>query len=213
MFKQACKNLIDTLGVKTLLGSRVKSVLDYIIDNTKDSAEAIKYLHTNTEDAVNIINKLYLQPVYSTEFIECTDPSHKAFLSKIYVNEDIQKASIIKSITLKIGVGADNHDPTYIWITDSTQNNIIAKSINAIIQTDNVNQYVTWYFDYPIIPSGQIDILFKNKNGDLVYCRTHTVSGKTEGFIPVDGFSDTAHSEWCPSIGINAEHLIPANHD
>lgn len=209
MFKQACKNLIDTLGVKTLLGSRVKSVLDFILTDIKDTNYQIKELQNETIINTDVINKLVdVNKLYTTEFVECTDISHKAFLSKIYINADIQTVPIIRSITVKIGVGAENRDPTYVWLTDSTQNNVIAKSTNYIIQTDNINKYVTWYFDYPIIPKGQLDILFKNERSELVHCRAHTVSGKSEGFICVDGLLDVAHSEWCPALGINSEDLI-----
>lgn len=214
MFKQLCKNLIDSLGVKTLIGSRVKSVLDFIITDNEETNYQIKELQNKTIINTDVINKLVdINKLYTTEFIECTDPSHKAFLSKIYINADIQKVPIIRSITIKIGVGAENHDPTYIWLTDSTQNNVIAKSTNYIIQTNNINKYVTWYFDYPIIPSGQLVILFKNNKDELVWNRVHTVSGKTEGVVCVDGVYDTAHSEWCPALGINSESLIPTNHD
>uniref|UniRef100_A0AAU8MJN4 Uncharacterized protein n=1 Tax=Geladintestivirus 5 TaxID=3233137 RepID=A0AAU8MJN4_9CAUD len=210
MFKQLCKNLIDSLGVKTLIGNRVKSVLDFIITDNEVTNNKIKELQNETIINTDVINKLVnLNKLYTTEFIECTDTGHKAFLSKIYINADIQTVPIIRSITIKLAVGAENHDPTYIVLTDSTQNNIIAKSINYIIQTDNVNKYVTWYFDYPVIPSGQLVILFKNAKDELVWNRVHTVSGKTEGVSCVDGVYDVAHSDWCPALGINSESLIP----
>ena len=53
MFKQLCKNLIDSLGVNTLIGTRVKSILDFIITNNEAInaiANAIPYFLGGSAD-------------------------------------------------------------------------------------------------------------------------------------------------------------------
>ena len=44
MFKQLCKNLIDSLGVNTLIGTRVKSILDFIATDNEITNYQIKEL-------------------------------------------------------------------------------------------------------------------------------------------------------------------------
>ena len=164
MFKQLCKNLIDSLDVNTLIGTRVKSILDFISTDNETTNYQIKELQNETVINTDIINKLVdINNFATSEFIDCTEPSHKATVNKIYITKDIQKIPIIRSITIKISETTDETTPTYIVLTDKTQKIIIGKSKNSIIQTDNRGKFVTWYFDYLSIPSGQLDILFTNE--------------------------------------------------
>lgn len=201
MFKQLCKNLIDSLGVNTLIGTRVKSILDFIDTDNKTTNYQIKELQNKTVINTDIINKLVdINNFATSEFIDCTEPSHKASVSKIYIPKDIQKIPIIRSITIKISETTDETTPTYILLTDKTQNIIIGKSKNSIIQTDNRGKFVTWYFDYLFIPSGQLDIIFTNEKNELISCCLHAAA-KGEGLICVN--KDVEYNNICPALGIN----------
>lgn len=207
MFKQLCKNLIDSLGVNTLIGTRVKSILDFIATDNKVTSYQIKELQNETIINTDVINKLVdINNFTTSEFIDCTEPSHKATASKIYITEDVQKIPIIRSITIKISETAGESTPTYIVLTDKTQKVFIGKSKNSIIQTENRGKFVTWYFDYLSIPSGQLDILFTNENNELCPCRLHAAV-KVEGVICVN--NDVEYNNICPALGIN---ILP-NHD
>lgn len=201
MFKQLCKNLIDSLGVNTLIGTRVKSILDFIATDNETTNYRIKELQNETVINTDIINKLVDVNSFATsEFTECTEPSHKATASKIYITEDIQKIPIIRSITIKISETAGNETPTYIVLTDKTQKVFIGKSKNSIVQTENIGKFVTWYFDYLSIPSGQLDILFTNEKDELCPCRLHAAV-KVEGVVCVN--NDVEYNNICPALGIN----------
>lgn len=207
MFKQLCKTLIDSLGVNTIIGIRVKSILDFIATDNETTNYQIKELQNETVINTNVINKLVdINNFATSEFIDCTEPSHKATVSKIYITEDIIKIPIIRSITIKISETADAATPTYIVLTDKTQRIVIGKSKNSIIQTDNKGKFVTWYFDYLSIPNGQLDILFKNEKDELISCRLHAAV-KVEGVICVN--EDVEFNNLCPALGIN----ILATHD
>ena len=170
MFKQLCKNLIDSLGVNTLIGTRVKSVLDFITKDNEVTSRQIIELQNETVINTDTINKLVdINNFATSEFTECSEPSHKATASKIYITEDVQKIPIIRSITLKISETAGESTPTYIVLTDKTQKVFIGKSRNSIVQTENRGKFVTWHFDYLSIPSGQLDILFTNEKNDVEY--------------------------------------------
>lgn len=201
MFKQLCKNLIDSLGVNTLIGTRVKSILDFIDTDNETTNYQIKELQNKTVINTDIINKLVdINNFATSEFIYCTEPSHKATVNKIYITKDIQKIPIIRSITIKISETTEETTPTYILLTDKTQNIIIGKSKNSIIQTDNRGKFVTWYFDYLSIPSGQLDILFTNEKNELISCHLHAAT-KSEGLICVN--KDVEYNNICPALGIN----------
>lgn len=201
MFKQLCKNLIDSLGVNTLIGTRVKSILDFIATDNETTNYQIKELQNETVINTDIINKLVdINNFATSEFIDCTEPSHKATVNKIYITESIQKIPIIRSITIKISETTEVATPTYILLTDKTQKIIIGKSKNSIIQTDNRGKFVTWYFDYLSIPSGQLDILFTNEKNELISCRLHAAV-KVEGVICVN--NDAEYNNFCPALGIN----------
>lgn len=201
MFKQLCKNLIDSLGVNTLIGTRVKSILEFIATDNEATNYRIKKLQNETVINTDIINKLVDVNNFATsEFFECTEPSHKATASKIYITEDIQKIPIIRSITIKISETAGNETPTYIVLTDKTQKVFIGKSKNSIVQTENRGKFVTWYFDYLSIPSGQLDILFTNEKDELCPCRLHAAV-KVEGVVCVN--NDVEYNNICPALGIN----------
>lgn len=201
MFKQLCKNLIDSLGVNTLIGTRVKSILEFIATDNEATNYRIKKLQNETVINTDIINKLVDVNNFATsEFFECTEPSHRATASKIYITEDIQKIPIIRSITIKISETAGNETPTYIVLTDKTQKVFIGKSKNSIVQTENRGKFVTWYFDYLSIPSGQLDILFTNEKDELCPCRLHAAV-KVEGVVCVN--NDAEYNNICPALGIN----------
>ena len=207
MFKQLCKNLIDSLGVNTLIGTRVKSILDFIATDNKVTSSQIKELQNETIINTDVINKLVdINNFTTSEFIDCTEPSHRATANKIYIIEDVQKIPIIRSITIKISEDASESTPTYILLTDKTQKVFVGKSKNSIIQTENRDKFVTWYFDYLSIPGGQIDILFTNENDELCSCRLHAAV-KVEGVICVN--NDAEYNNICPALGIN---ILP-NHD
>lgn len=201
MFKQLCKNLIDSLGINTLIGTRVKSILDFIATDNEITNYQIKELQNETIINTNIINKLVdINNFTTSEFTECTEPSHKASVSKIYIDESIQKIPIIRSITIKLSETVGDSTPTYMVLTDKTQKVIIGKSKNSIVQTENRGKFVTWYFDYLSIPSGQLDILFKNEKDELMSCRLHAAV-KVEGVICVN--NDVEYNNLCPALGIN----------
>ena len=201
MFKQLCENLINSLGVNTLIGTRVKSILDFIATDNKVTSYQIKELQNETIINTDVINKLVdINNFATSEFIDCTEPSHKATASKIYITEDIQKIPIIRSITIKISETAGNETPTYIVLTDKTQKVFIGKSKNSIVQIENRGKFVTWYFDYLSIPSGQLDILFTNEKDELCPCRLHAAV-KVEGVVCVN--NDVEHNNICPALGIN----------
>lgn len=201
MFKQLCKNLIDSLGVNTLIGTRVKSILDFISNDNEETNYRIKELQNKTIINTDVINKLVdLNNFATSEFIDCTEPSHKATASKIYITEDIQKIPIIRSITIKISETAGNETPTYIVLTDKTQKVFIGKSKNSIVQTENRGKFVTWYFDYLSIPSGQLDILFTDEKNELSPCRLHAAV-KVEGVVCVN--NNVEYNNICPALGIN----------
>lgn len=207
MFKQLCKNLIDSLGVNTLIGTRVKSVLDFITKDNEVTSRQIIELQNETVINTDTINKLVDVNNFATsEFTECSEPSHKATASKIYITKDVQKIPIIRSITLKISETAGESTPTYIVLTDKTQKVFIGKSRNSIVQTENRGKFVTWHFDYLSIPSGQLDILFTNEKNELCPCRLHAAV-KVEGVICVN--NDVEYNNICPALGIN---IFP-NHD
>lgn len=207
MFKQLCKNLIDSLGVNTLIGTRVKSILDFIATDNKVTSYQIKELQNKTIINTDVINKLIdINNFTTSEFIDCTEPSHKATANKIYITKHVQKVPIIRSITIKISETASESTPTYIVLTDKTQKVFIGKSKNSIIQTENRGKFVTWHFDYLSIPSGQLDILFTNENNELLPCRLHAAV-KVEDVVCVN--NDVEYNNICPALGIN---ILP-NHD
>lgn len=201
MFKQLCKNLIDSLGVNTLIGTRVKSILDFISNNNETTNYRIKELQNKTIINTDVIDKLVnLNNFATSEFIKCTDLSHKATAQKIYIRESVQKIPILRSITIKIAADASDTNPIGITLTDKTHNIIFGKSNNYITQADNKNKFVTWYFDYVTIPSGQLNILFKNKKDELRYCRLHAAA-KSENVTCVN--NDVEYNNICPALGIN----------
>lgn len=201
MFKQLCKNLIDSLGVNTLIGTRVKSILDFISNDNEATNYRIKELQNKTIINTDVIDKLVnLNNFATSEFIECTEPSHKTTAQKIYIRESVQKIPIVRSITIKISADASDSNPIGITLTDKTHNIIFGKSNNYITQADNKNKFVTWYFDYVTIPSGQLNILFKNKKDELYSCRLHAAV-KSENVTCVN--NDAEYNNICPALGIN----------
>lgn len=208
MFKQACKNLINALGVKTLYGSRVNSVLDYVVANIEVTDTQLKDVQTKVDNAQNkiiintdVINKLIDVNNFTTsEFTDCTELSHKGTCTKIYILESVQKVPIIRSITLKIAADASQSYPVYIILTDKSQKVVIGKSNNSIIPSENKDKFVTWYFDYLHIPSGQLDIIFKNDKDEECSCRLH-MAVKSEDIHCVN--KDSEFDNLCPALGIN----------
>lgn len=200
-----------------------KSVEDKIIDLDNEqhtNKEDIKYIkgtivhitdtiseqyYTNTQ----IDNKLgnIIENTWCTkELINCTenDDSHKLYVGRIDIPKNISNINYFTTITIKIAKDATSSNSLKIRILDS-EDNVIADSNNYIIQSDNPNKYVTWYFDPIIVPQNGIRIRFIDLNNRYDYFRVH-------GTMDDVGISclglDLQMQPMCPAIGFNVTPLV-----
>jgi hypothetical protein len=207
----------------TGINNNINTIKSDINTNTNDintNKEAIKYIKGNIVHITDTISEQYytntqvdnklgniIENTWCTkELINCTgnDDSHKLYVGRIDIPKNITNINYFTTITIKIAKDATSSNSLKLRILDS-EDNVIADSNNYIIQSDNVNKYVTWYFDPIIIPQNGIRIRFIDLNNRYDYFRVH-------GTMEDVGISclglDLQMQPMCPAIGFNVTPLV-----
>lgn len=164
-----------------------------------------KQYYTNTQ----VDNKLgnIIENTWCTkELINCTEnnDSHKLWVGRIDISKNISNINYFTTITIRLADDATSDNPLKIRILDS-EDNFIVDSNNHIIQSDNTNKYVTWYFDPIIIPQIGIHIRFIDLNNKYDYLRVH--GSMDDVGITCLGFNLEV-LPMCPAIGFNVTPLV-----
>lgn len=207
----------------TGINNNINTIKSDINTNTNDintNKEAIKYIKGNIVHITDTMSEQYytntqvdnklgniIENTWCTkELINCTgnDDSHKLYVGRIDIPKNITNINYFTTITVKIAKDATSSNSLKLRILDS-EDNFIADSNNYIIQSDNVNKYVTWYFDPIIVPQNGIRIRFIDLNNRYDYFRVH-------GTMDDVGISclglDLQMQPMCPAIGFNVTPLV-----
>ena len=207
----------------TTINDNIETIKADINTNTNDintNKEAIKYIKGNIVHITDTISEQYytntqvdnklgniIENTWCTkELINCTgnDDSHKLYVGRIDIPKNITNINYFTTITIKIAKDATSSNSLKLRILDS-EDNFIADSNNYIIQSDNINKYVTWYFDPIIVPQNGIRIRFIDLNNRYDYFRVH-------GTMDDVGISclglDLQMQPMCPAIGFNVTPLV-----
>ena len=176
--KGTIEHITNTMSTQYYTNTEVDNKLGNIIENTWCTKELINY----TEN----------------------DDSHKLWVSRIDIPKNITNINYFTTITIKIAKDATSSNPLRLRILDS-EDNVIADSNNHILQSDNINKYVTWYFDPIIIPQNGIRIRFVDVINGYENFRIH-------GTMDDVGISclgmDLQMVPMCPAIGFNVTPLV-----
>ena len=177
----------------------IKGTIVHITDTISEQY----YTNTQVDNKLgNIIENTWC----TKELINCTgnDDSHKLYVGRIDIPKNITNINYFTTITIKIAKDATSSNSLKLRILDS-EDNFIADSNNYIIQSDNINKYVTWYFDPIIVPQNGIRIRFIDLNNRYDYFRIH-------GTMDDVGISclglDLQMQPMCPAIGFNVTPLV-----
>lgn len=177
----------------------IKGTIEYITDTMSTQ------YYTNTE----VDNKLgnIIENTWCTkELINCTgnDDSHKLYVGRIDVPKNISNINYFTTITARLAIDATSDNPLRIRVLD-TEDNFIADSSNYIIQSDNVDKYVTWYFDPITVPQNGVHIRFIDLNNKYDYLRVH--GSMDDVGITCLGMDLEVYT-MCPAIGFNVTPLV-----
>ncbi len=180
------------------------------IKNIKSTIEGINntistQYYTNTE----IDNKLgnIIENTWCTkELLNCSnnDDTHKLYVGRIDIPKSISNINYFTTITIKLAKDATNSNSLKIRVLDNNDT-VIADSNNYIIQSDNVNKYVTWYFNPIVIPQDGVRIRFIDLNNKYDYLRVH---GSMDNVGITCLGMDLQVYAMCPAIGFNVTPLV-----
>ena len=207
----------------TTINNNINTIKSDINTNTNDintNNEAIKYIKDNIVHITDTMSEQYytntqvdnklgniIENTWCTkELINCTgnDDSHKLYVGRIDIPKNITNINYFTTITIKTAKDATSSNALKLRILDS-EDNVIADSNNYITQSDNVNKYVTWYFDPIIVPQNGIRIRFIDSNNKYDYFRIH-------GTMDDVGISCLGLylqiQPMCPAIGFNVTPLV-----
>ena len=161
--------------------------------------------YTNTE----VDNKLgnIIENTWCTkELINCTgnDDSHKLYVGRIDIPKNISNINYFTTITIRLAKDATSSNSLKIRILDS-EDNFIADSNNYIIQSDDTNKYVTWYFDPITVPQNGVHVRFIDLNNKYDFLRVH---GSMDNVGITCLGMDLQIYTMCPAIGFNVTPLV-----
>lgn len=193
----------------------------YTIKNDiKTNKEDIKYIKGTIEHITDVMSTQYytntevdnklgniIENTWCTkELLNClnNDDTHKLYVGRIDIPKTISNVNYFTTITIKLAKDSTNSNSLKIRVLD-TEDNFIADSSNYIIQSDNINEYVTWYFNPIIIPQNGVHIRFIDLSNKYDYLRVH---GSIDDVgITCLGMDLQVHA-MCPAIGFNVTPLV-----
>lgn len=183
-----------------------KEDINYIKGTIKHITDTMStQYYTNTE----VDNKLgnIIENTWCTkELINCTgtDDSHKLYVGRIDIPKNISNINYFTTITIRLAKDATSSNSLKIRILDS-EDNFIADSNNYIIQSDNTNKYVTWYFDPITVPQNGVHVRFIDLNNKYDFLRVH---GSMDNVGITCLGMDLQVYTMCPAIGFNVTPLV-----
>lgn len=177
----------------------IKGTIEHITDTMSTQ------YYTNTE----VDNKLgnIIENTWCTkELINCTgnDDSHKLYVGRIDIPKNISNINYFTTITIRLAKDATSSNSLKIRVLDS-EDNFIADSSNYIIQSNNTNKYVTWYFDPITVPQNGVHIRFIDLNNKYDFLRVH---GSMDNVGITCLGMDLQVYTMCPAIGFNVTPLV-----
>lgn len=183
-----------------------KEDIKYIKDTIVQISDTISEQYYTNKQVDNKLGNIIENTWCTKELINCTgnDDVNKLYVGRIDIPKNITNINYFTTITIKIAKDATSSNPLKIRILDS-EDNFIADSNNYIIQSDNINKYVTWYFDPIIIPQNGIRIRFIDLNNKYDYFRVYGTMDDVG--ISCLGF-DLQMLPMCPAIGFNVTPLV-----
>lgn len=184
----------------------IKNDINYIKDTIEHITDVMStQYYTNTE----VDNKLgnIIENTWCTkELLNCSnnDDTHKLYVGRIDIPKTISNVNYFTTITIKLAKDSTSSNSLKIRVLN-TEDNFIADSSNYIIQADNINKYVTWYFDPIIIPQNGVHIRFIDLNNKYDYLRVH---GSMDDIGITCLSMDLQVHAMCPAIGFNVTPLV-----
>lgn len=183
-----------------------KEDINYIkgtIEHITDTMSTQYYTNTEVDNKLgNIIENTWC----TKELINCTgnDDSHKLYVGRIDIPKNISNINYFTTITIRLAKDATSSNSLKIRILDS-EDNFIADSNNYIIQSDNTNKYVTWYFDPITVPQNGVHVRFIDLNNKYDFLRVH---GSMDNVGITCLGMDLQVYTMCPAIGFNVTPLV-----
>lgn len=189
-------------------------------NNINTNKEDIKYIKGTIEHITNTMSTQYytntevdnklgniIENTWCTkELINCTgnNDSHKLYVGRIDIPKNISNINYFTTITIRLAKDATSGNSLKIRVLD-TEDNFIADSNNYIIQSDNTNKYVTWYFDPITVPQNGVHIRFIDLNNKYDFLRVH---GSMDNVGITCLGMDLQVYTMCPAIGFNVTPLV-----
>lgn len=183
-----------------------KEDINYIkgtIEHITDTMSTQYYTNTEVDNKLgNIIENTWC----TKELINCTgnDDSNKLYVGRIDIPKNISNINYFTTITIRLAKDATSSNSLKIRILDS-EDNFIADSNNYIIQSDNTNKYVTWYFDPITVPQNGVHVRFIDLNSKYDFLRVH---GSMDNVGITCLGMDLQVYTMCPAIGFNVTPLV-----
>ena len=198
----------------------IKADINTNKNNINTNKEDIKYIKGTIEHITNTMSTQYytntevdnklgniIENTWCTkELINCTgnDDSHKLYVGRIDIPKNISNINYFTTITIRLAKDATSSNSLKIRVLDS-EDNFIADSSNYIIQSNNTNKYVTWYFDPITVPQNGVHIRFIDLNNKYDFLRVH---GSMDNVGITCLGMDLQVYTMCPAIGFNVTPLV-----
>lgn len=198
----------------------IKADININKNNINTNKEDIKYIKGTIEHITNTMSTQYytntevdnklgniIENTWCTkELINCTgnDDSHKLYIGRIDIPKNISNINYFTTITIRLAKDATSSNSLKIRVLDS-KDNFIADSNNYIIQSDNTNKYVTWYFDPITVPQNGVHVRFIDLNNKYDFLRVH---GSMDNVGITCLGMDLQVYTMCPAIGFNVTPLV-----
>lgn len=177
--------------------------------------------HTDWTPAIgiNVVNLAEIYPqikelqkyrmAYATsELLDISTTGHEADINEIRISQTTMGISLVSSVSLM--VASDNaYNGDLILLVLDINDNFVAVSNNIVNLSQNLGEYVTWYFTPFQLTDDAIYrfLAFDINSGDLQAMRIHVALDKNEGVTCLDQ-NNSPHTDYCPALGVNVSAIF-----
>ena len=176
--------------------------------------------HTDWTPAIgiNVVNLAAIYPqikelqkyrmAYATsELPDISTTGHKANINEIRISQTTMGISLVSSVSLMVASDNAYNGEIFLLVFDINDNPVTVSN-NSVNLSQNLGEYVTWYFTpFQLTNDAIYRFVAFNDSFEKQVMRIHVASGKNEGVTCFDQ-NDSPHTDYCPALGVNVDVIF-----
>ena len=143
----------------------------------------------------------------TSELPDISTTGHKANINEIRISQTTMGISLVSSVSLMVASDNAYNGEIFLLVFDINDNPVTVSN-NTVNLSQNLGEYVTWYFTpFQLTNDAIYRFVAFNDSFEKQVMRIHVASGKNEGVTCFDQ-NDSPHTDYCPALGVNVSAIF-----